>query len=111
MKERIEKKRPRVVFYSCVMHFEWDVEKDVKNQKKHAIAFDEACLAFEDSHRIVIEDTEHSKREKRYFCIGKIPKGIVTVRFTYRGSTIRIFGVGLWRKGKKLYEEKNHLYR
>ncbi len=33
--------------------------------------------------------------------------GILTVRFTYRGETIRILGAGYWRKGKRIYEEKN----
>lgn len=31
----------------------------------------------------------------------------LTVRFTYRGSVIRIFGAGYWRKGKVIYEREN----
>lgn len=34
----------------------------------------------------------------------------MTVRFTYRGMKFRIFGAGFWRKGKKIYEEKNKIY-
>jgi hypothetical protein len=32
---------------------------------------------------------------------------VMTVRFTWRGSRIRIFGAGYWRKGKRLYEQQN----
>jgi hypothetical protein len=35
----------------------------------------------------------------------------VTVRFTYREGVIRIYGAGYWRKGRKIYEEANHLHR
>ncbi|MDD4622126.1 MAG: BrnT family toxin, partial [Kiritimatiellae bacterium] len=27
-----------------------------------------------------------------------------------RNNVIRIFGAGYWRKGKKLYEEQNHIH-
>lgn len=37
--------------------------------------------------------------------------GILTVRFTYRGSVIRIFGAGYWRKGKAIYEHENQIHR
>ena len=45
--------------------------------------------------------------KKRYFCIGFVNGGVATVRFTIRGDSIRIFGAGYWRKGKKLYEKNN----
>lgn len=35
---------------------------------------------------------------------------ILTVRFIYRENNIRIIGAGYWRKGKKIYEEKNQIY-
>jgi hypothetical protein len=43
--------------------------------------------------------------------MGKVDGGIITVRFTFRNNTIRIFGAGYWRKGKKTYEEKNKLQK
>jgi len=88
-------------------HFEWDEGKDKENQKKHDVAFSLAQHAFLDSHRIVVEDEEHSVEENRYYCIGRVGEGIMTVRFTYRGNAIRIYGAGYWRKGRKLYEEQN----
>lgn len=88
-------------------YFEWDEGKAQENQKKHKVSFSLAQRAFLDPHRIIVEDEEHSAEENRYYCIGRVEEGIMTVRFTYRGNTIRIYGAGYWRKGRKLYEEQN----
>ena len=87
--------------------FEWDDEKDRENQAKHDVAFSLAQQAFLDPHRIIAEDVGHSAAEDRYYCIGRVGEGIMTVRFTYRGNIIRIYGAGYWRKGRKLYEDQN----
>jgi uncharacterized DUF497 family protein len=87
--------------------FDWDDKKDKLNHKKHGISFSEAQYTFRDPNRIILEDLSHSNSEKRYYCIGKVDEGIITVRFTYRNKIIRIFGAGHWRKGKKIYEENN----
>jgi len=92
------------------MDFEWDVNKNKINIKKHGISFDDAQYAFTDSKRLILEDTLHSHDEKRYFCIGKVNNEIITVRFTYRNKQIRIFGAGYWRKGKKIYERENKIH-
>lgn len=83
--------------------YEWDEEKNTINQAKHGIAFEEACYAFEDPHRLIIKDVFHSTGEERWLCVGDIGTGIVTVRFTYRGNKIRIFGAGYWRKLRRKY--------
>ena len=90
--------------------FEWNQSKDAENQEKHGVAFSLAQYAFADPRRVIAEDPEHSEDEKRYFCFGKVGHGIVTVRFTYRGGVIRIFGAGYWRKGKAIYERKNKIH-
>ena len=88
--------------------FEWDEEKDKINQLKHRVSFKEARKAFEDPKRLIAKDITHStKKEDRLHCIGKVKKGIIMVRFTYRNKKIRIFGAGFWRKGRRLYEQKN----
>ena len=87
--------------------FEWDAEKNTENQKKHGVALSLAQFAFADPNRVIAEDLAHSKTEKRYFCFGEVNGGILTVRFTYRGGVIRIFGAGYWRKGKAIYEREN----
>ena len=84
--------------------FEWDAIKNKQNQEKHGVSFEFAQYAFADPNRVIAEDVSHSKKEKRYYCFGKVGEGIVTVRFTFRGSVIRIIGAGYWRKGRKLYE-------
>jgi uncharacterized protein len=91
-------------------NFEWDDNKDQENIIKHGVSFKEAQEAFLDENRIILEDVMHSTDEKRYYCIGKISTGIMTVRFTYRKDIIRIFGAGFWRKGEKHYEEKNKIH-
>jgi uncharacterized DUF497 family protein len=91
-------------------NFEWDSCKDLINQEKHGVSFALAQLAFLDQHRIILEDLEHSQDEKRYYCLGKVAGGILTVRFTYRKSKVRIFGAGYWRKGKKIYEKENQIH-
>ena len=82
--------------------FEWDPEKDLQNQRKHGVSFAEAQLAFLDPDRVIAEDDAHSAGEMRYFCMGRVGDGVLTVRFTYRESVIRIFGAGYWRKGKRI---------
>ena len=92
--------------------FEWDPLKDRINREKHGVSFFRAQYAFADPNRVILEDVTHSTAtEKRYYCLGEVDGGILTVRFTYRNGKIRIFGAGYWRKGRKLYEEKNHLHR
>lgn len=91
--------------------FDWDSKKDELNQKKHGVSFYEAQYAFADPHRIILKDIRHSEKEERFFCIGKVGDGIITVRFTYRGKDIRIIGAGYWRKGRQYYEKKNKLHR
>jgi len=87
--------------------FEWDEKKNEQNQKKHRVRFEMAQYAFADPNRIIAEDLSHSGKEKRYYCFGKVKDGIMTARFTYRKNIIRIFGADYWRKGKKIYENKN----
>lgn len=94
--------------YIKYMTFDWDENKNVKNQKKHGVSFQEAQEAFFDANRLILKDKQHSKVEERYFCIGKTAGGILTVRFTMRNGAIRIFGAGYWRQGKKRYQENLH---
>ena len=91
--------------------FEWDPAKDRMNREKHGVAFEVAQYAFADLKRVILEDLTHSTPdEKRYYCLGKVDDGILTVRFTYRESRIRIFGAGYWRKGRQIYEKENQIH-
>ena len=86
--------------------FVWDAQKEAQNSLKHGIDFETALLAFGDSKRRILHDSRHSREEERFFCFGKVAGKVLTVRFTYRGSDIRIIGAGYWRKGEIIYEKK-----
>ena len=94
----------------ALTRFEWDLAKELENQQKHGVSFAEAQFAFADIERVIAEDLEHSTREKRYYCFGRVDRGVLTVRFTYRGGVIRIFGAGFWRKGKAIYDRENQVH-
>lgn len=93
-----------------MVHFEWDDGKDRENRNKHGVSFETAQHAFADAKRVLAEDLEHSQKEKRFYCFGRVGDGILTVRFTYREHRIRIFGAGYWRKGKAFYEKENQIH-
>ena len=76
--------------------FQWDSEKDKRNQEKHHVSFALAQLAFLDTRRIILEDLSHCEDENHYYCMGRVAGGILTVRFVYRNDQIRIFGAGYW---------------
>ena len=90
--------------------FEWNEVKDAENREKHVVSFLAAQAAFEDPLRIIVEDSEHSRIERRLYCIGRAGAGILTVRFTLRGDRVRIFGAGYWRRGKEFYEQENQIH-
>ena len=93
--------------------FEWDALKDLDNQLKHGVSFKDARHAFNDENNIILADLTHSDNEYRFYCYGKDRhgRGVLTVRFTYRSGKIRIFGAGYWRKGKRVYEQKNKIHK
>ena len=90
--------------------FDWNEAKNQENIEKHGVSFYLAQHAFTDSNRVILEDLKHSTAEKRYYCIGRVAEGILTVRSTYRKNIIRIFGAGFWRKGKKIYEQQDKIH-
>ena len=89
--------------------FEWDEEKNIENVAKHGVDFKTAQYAFLDPRRVLAKDLKHSGTERRYYVFGKVKGSILTVRFTYRNTRIRIIGAGYWRKGKKIYEKENQI--
>ena len=90
--------------------FEWDEEKDRLNEAKHHVSFALAQRAFLDPHRVIVEDVSHTGEEERFYCMGRVGEGIMTVRFTYRGNVIRIYGAEYWRKGRRIYEKQNKIH-
>jgi len=90
--------------------FEWHLEKDTLNKEKLGVSFAVAQYAFADPRRIIAKDESNSQFEERFYCFGQVDGGILTVRFTYRASVIRIIGAGYWRKGKAIYERENKIH-
>jgi uncharacterized DUF497 family protein len=89
--------------------FEWDEEKDKENQVKHVVSFALAQHAFLDPRRVIAEDVTQGRREERFYCIGRVGDGVMTMRFTYRGNFIRIYGAEYWKRGRGIYEEQNKI--
>ena len=66
---------------------EWDEDKNLINQEKHGVSFEKAQRAFDDPHRIIIRDLAHETGEQRFFCLGLVDGGVLTVRFSYPPQT------------------------
>jgi hypothetical protein len=92
----------------------WDEAKNVANQKKHGVSFQEACKLFS-SHAGYLEifDEAHSDVEDRFIAIGPIARGLVLVVWVDRvvcvdrdEETIRIISAR-WatRREQRLYED------
>ena len=52
------------------MNFDWNLDKNKKNIKKHGVDFSEAETVFQDEMALELFDEEHSEEEDRYIIIG-----------------------------------------
>jgi uncharacterized DUF497 family protein len=70
----------------------WDQAKNLTNQRKHGVSFEEAKELFVSSvDYLEIFDDVHSDVEDRFIAIGPISRGLVLVVWTERDEdTIRI---------------------
>ena len=78
--------------------------KSERHEARHR--FHRRDAAFYDPQHLISADEGHSAEETRLFCIGRTTRGILMVRFTYRGEIVRIIGAGYWKKGRRLYEKE-----
>lgn len=75
------------------LRFEWDPNKNILNQKKHKISFEEAQTVFYDDNALLIDDPDHSEEEERFILLGFSHRAnILVVCHCYRhsDSVIRI---------------------
>ncbi len=74
------------------LKFEWDENKNVSNQKKHGISFEEAKTVFIDELAQLIPDPDGSQSEERFILMGiSRQSNLLTVCHCERGlNTIRI---------------------
>ncbi|HWS71812.1 MAG TPA: BrnT family toxin [Thermoanaerobaculia bacterium] len=74
------------------MKVEWDHAKNLENQRKHGVRFEEASELFRSGvDYLEIFDDEHSVGEDRFMAVGPIRRGLVLIVWTERNEeTIRI---------------------
>ena len=88
------------------LRFEWDENKNVINQKKHNISFDEAKTVFYDEDALLIDDPGHSEEEERFIILGTSQKAnLLVVCHCYRQSEtiIRIISARKATKNESKY--------
>lgn len=70
----------------------WDPSKNLANQRKHGVSFEEASELFRSGvDYLEIFDHEHSSVEDRFIAIGPIRRGLVLIVWTERDEeTVRI---------------------
>ena len=79
------------------MKFEWDQEKNLINQKKHKISFEEAQSVFFDEEALIIDDPEHSLEEERFIILGLSKKANLLV-VTAIENPIQLYALYLQEK-------------
>ena len=52
------------------MNVTWDEAKNLSNQKKHDVSFEEAETVFYDDDSVLFDDPDHSVGEERFLIIG-----------------------------------------
>lgn len=65
------------------MDFEWDDEKNLGNQRKHGLSFEDARILFASDERVLeIFYASHSDFEDRYIAIGPVGRRLIVVVYT-----------------------------
>jgi len=92
-------------FESCT-GFDWDEANAIKNWEKHRVTPEEAEDVFFHDPFIVRSDPAHSKRERRYWALGKTSHDRrLFVAFTIRRTRIRIISArDMSRRESEVYE-------
>jgi len=87
------------------MRFTWHEGKELKNQKKHGVSFDEARTVFLDPFAETIPDPDHSIGEHRFLTQGRSQSGrLLVVSHAEDHNLIRIISA---REATR-YERKNY---
>lgn len=92
-------------------NFEWDEKKNVINQQKHGVSFEEAKTVFADDFGRLIPDPDHTENEERFILMGVSSKlRILIVCHCERSpDSIRIiFARKADKFERKQYEDHRH---
>ena len=86
---------------------EWDQSKNLLNQKKHRVSFEEAATVFADPLGITIDDPDYSSTEHRFISIGEsFRRRLLVVSYAERGTAFRIINARRpTRRERSAYEE------
>ena len=93
------------------LKFEWDENKNISNQKKHDISFEEAKTVFIDELARLIPDPDSSEGEERFILMGtSVGSKLLTVCHCERDlNTIRIISARQAdKRERKQYEGGNY---
>ena len=86
---------------------EWDEAKNLLNQKKHRISFEEAASVFADPLEIAVPDPDHALSEHRFISVGQSFKlHLLVVSYVERAESIRIISARKpTARERRAYEE------
>jgi len=92
------------------LNFEWDENKNIINQKKHNVSFDEAKTVFEDGFARLIPDPDHSVGEERFILMGLSAQFrlLIVCHCEKNSNTIRIISA---RKANNFEQKQYERYR
>jgi uncharacterized DUF497 family protein len=75
--------------YNVTVRVTWDRAKNLANQKKHGLSFEEARELFRSGlDYLELFDEDHSDEEDRFIAIGPIQRGLVLVVWTERDGDV-----------------------
>ena len=70
---------------------EWDENKNLLNQRKHRVSFEEAATVFSDPLETTIDDPDHTFAEHRFISIGEsFMNRLLVVSYAESDDEIRI---------------------
>jgi uncharacterized protein len=90
----------------------WDRAKNLSNQKRHGVSFDEASeLLRSGVDYLEIFDDAHSDHEDRFIAIGPIRRGLVLVVWTERDEDVVRIISARWATRAEQVLFHNHIKR
>ena len=92
------------------LRFEWDESKNLANQQKHQVSFEEAKSVFYDDNARLIHDPDHSENEDRYIIMGFSSfLRLLVVVHVYKGNEelIRIISARKATKNESKYYRRS----
>ena len=96
-----------IYHFPFVVGFDWDEGNKSKNFQKHGISNSECEQIFFNEPLIVLDDTRHSQKERRYAAFGFTDYNKkLTVIFTMRSNLIRIISARTMSKKEREFYGK-----